>query len=288
MNYIEKIKEIDKLICNADAVLIGAGAGLSASAGLAYSGIKFEQDFSEFIDKYGFTDLYTSSFYPFATETERWAYWAKHIYSVRYEPDALPLYGDLLKLVAGKDYFVITTNVDAQFRKSGFDPKRVFEVQGDYGINQCRCGCNDSLYSNENSVKSMISSIKNCNIPLELVPRCPYCGGYMDVHIRKDKYFIQDDAWYEAYERYQDFESNLTDRESVVLLELGVGFNTPTIIRYPFEIMADKYRNITLVRVNKMEHRSVFMRKNANSILVADDIKSVVTKLSEIHNGYDL
>ena len=196
------------------------------------------------------TDMYTSSFYPFQTEEERWAYWARHILINRYDVPATDLYRLLFNAVKGKDYFVITTNVDGQFEKSGFDKERIFAVQGDYAYLQCADGCHEKLYYNENLVREMVRRTKDCRIPSELVPRCPVCGGKMDVHVRKDRYFVQDNQWYASYERYEDYMEKACD-ENTLLLELGVGYNTPTIIRFPFERLAAQRKNITLARINR-------------------------------------
>lgn len=271
------LKRAKELIDRANTVLIGAGAGLSAAAGLRYSGPKFEHDFADFIRRYGITDLYTSSFYPFRTEEERWACWARHIRTIRYEPEALPLYRKLLELVSGKDYFVITTNVDGQFRKAGFCPERLFEVQGDYGLNQCRHGCHDTLYPNESLVRHMVDATRNCRIPSRLVPVCPRCGGPMEVHVRKDEYFVQDAAWHASHERYLHFVRSFGGRKSVVLLELGVGFNTPTIIRYPFELMAESYKNVTLIRINKSETAPLFGNAGRRLLLLPEDADAFIS-----------
>lgn len=281
MNEKEKLVTTKQLIAQADAVLIGAGAGLSASAGLHYAGKAFEREFDDFIRRYGFTDLYTSGFYPFETEEERWAYWAKHIYMARYAPGALPLYKELLKLVAGKNYFVITTNVDAQFRQAGFSEERLFEVQGDYGLNQCQCGCHDTLYNNEALVKRMLTAIDHCRIPSQLVPVCPCCGGKMEVHVRKDEHFVQDAAWHAAYERYRHFVQTLEQCRSVLLLELGVGFNTPTIIRYPFEWIASCHHRATLVRINQSEATHFFIEScKKQTIAFHEDAAVLLSRLA--------
>lgn len=232
-------------------MVVGAGAGLSAAAGLRYDGPEFFREFADFVEKYGISDLYSSSFYPFETEEEYWACWARHIDFARYRPGAAPLYGQLLGLLRGKDYFVVTTNVDGQFRKTGFDAQRLFEVQGDYAFLQCSKGCHDTLYYNERLVKEMVAQTRDCQIPSHLVPRCPRCGEPMAVHVRVDEHFVQNAQWEEAYQRYADFLSGIGPKERVVLLELGVGFNTPSIIRLPFEQMAQERRNVTLIRVNK-------------------------------------
>lgn len=182
-SYEQRIADARKALAETDCVLIGAGAGLSTAAGLDYGGACFKREFAEFIARYGFTDLYTSSFYNFQTEEERWAYWAKHIGFARFAPPAMKLYGDLFRLVSGKDYFVITTNVDGQFRKAGFAADRLFEVQGDYAYLQCAEACHDRLYYNEALVREMSRNTENCKIPSSLAPRCPVCGGAMEVNL---------------------------------------------------------------------------------------------------------
>ena len=249
-SYESRLLRLRNALDYADYVVIGAGAGLSAAAGIAYSGKRFADNFTDFIARYGLTDMYSSAFYPFQTEEERWAYWAKHILMNRYDMPATDLYRLLLHIVKEKDYFVITTNVDGQFEKSGFDGERIFAVQGDYAYLQCANGCHDKLYYNENLVREMARQTKDCRIPSELVPHCPVCGGKMDVHVRKDRHFVQDNQWYASYERYQNYMEKACDGNTL-LLELGVGYNTPTIIRFPFERLAVQRKNITLVRINK-------------------------------------
>lgn len=249
-SYKGRLHKLRSALDRADYVVIGAGAGLSAAAGIAYGGKRFTDNFADFIAKYGLTDMYSSAFYPFETEEERWAYWARHILMNRHDAPATDLYRLLLEVVKGKDYFVITTNVDGQFEKSGFDDGRIFAVQGDYAYLQCAEGCHDKLYYNENLVREMARQTKDCRIPSGLVPHCPVCGGKMDVHVRKDRHFVQDDQWYASYERYQDFMEKAC-AGNTLLLELGVGYNTPTIIRFPFERLASQRRNITLARINR-------------------------------------
>ncbi len=249
-SYESRLLRLRNVLDHADYVVIGVGAGLSAAAGISYSGKRFADNFTDFIARYGLTDMYSSAFYPFQTEEERWAYWARHIFMNRYDIPATDLYHLLFKVIERKDYFVITTNVDGQFEKSGFESERIFAVQGDYAYLQCAEGCHDKLYYNENLVREMVLQTKDCRIPTELVPHCPVCGGKMDVHVRKDRYFVQDNQWYASYERYQDYMERACDGNTL-LLELGVGYNTPTIIRFPFERLAAQKRNITLVRINR-------------------------------------
>ena len=249
-NYEGRLLKLRNALDRADYVVIGAGAGLSAAAGITYGGKRFTDNFADFIARYGLTDMYSSAFYPFETEEERWAYWARHILMNRHDMPATDLYRLLLHIVKEKDYFVITTNVDGQFEKSGFDGGRIFAVQGDYAYLQCANGCHDKLYYNENLVREMARQTNDCRIPSELVPHCPVCGGKMDVHVRKDRHFVQDNQWYASYERYQNYMEKACDGNTL-LLELGVGYNTPTIIRFPFERLAVQRKNITLVRINK-------------------------------------
>ena len=230
MEQIERLKQA--LDC-ADAVVIGAGAGLSTSAGLTYSGERFETYFKDFADKYGIRDMYSGGFYPFASLEEYWAWWSRHIMVNRYERAPKPVYDDLLKLVEGKDYFVLTTNVDHQFQLAGFDKKRLFYTQGDYGLWQCSEPCHQRTYDNEEMVRQMFAEQRDMRVPTELVPHCPVCGRPMTMNLRADDTFVQDEGWYQARERYQVFLRR-HDRLRVVFLELGVGRNTPAIIKYPF------------------------------------------------------
>ena len=251
---------------NADHILIGAGAGLSSAAGIDYAGDTFRHEFADMIAKYGFGDLYSASFYPYPTEEEFWASWARHVLFARFnngqsakdEPgkytEALPLYQQLLKQVRDKDYFVITTNVDGQFRKAEFDAERLFEVQGDYAYLQGKTGKSGKVYYSEDLFRQMVRDEQNGRIPTALIPRDPESGEKMDIHVRKDLYFVEDEAWRRAQSNYYDWlERNICglSTSNVVLLELGVGFNTPTIIRFPFERLANKYRGVRLIRFNR-------------------------------------
>lgn len=249
-SFDQRIEEAARKLAGADAVVIGAGAGLSAAAGLDYSGPEFRKEFADYIAKYGFPDLYSSSFYEFPTEEERWARWARHIGYARFRPGAFPLYKELYELVKSRRYFVITTNVDGQFRKAGFDPDKIFEVQGDYGLMQCAVGCHPKVYSDKEAVEEILKHSHDMTVDRQYVPVCPVCGGDMDVHVRKNGYFVQDDNWDKAAERYEEFMRNYADRGKVVLLELGIGFNTPTIIRFPFERVTFHNPQATLVRLN--------------------------------------
>jgi len=228
-----QIERLKRALDEADAVVIGAGAGLSTAAGLTYDGERFERYFGDFAKKYGIRDIYSGGFYPFPTLEEYWAWWSRHILVNRYEDAPKPVYQDLLALVGDKDYFVLTTNVDHCFQKAGFDKKRLFYTQGDYGLFQCSRPCHQATYDNEETVRRMAAEQKDMKVPTELIPRCPKCGRPMTVNLRCDDTFVQDEGWYAAQGRYHDFlRRHQTGK--IVYLELGVGMNTPGIIKYPF------------------------------------------------------
>ena len=275
MNEIsKKIEQAKNLIKNADYILIGAGAGLSTSAGLDYSGKRFQENFGEFIEKYHFTDMYTAGFYDFNTEEEKWAFWAKHIYLNDTGIGPTKLYQDILELVKDKNYFVITTNVDDQFYKAGFDKEKVFATQGSFRYIQCSKACHNKLYDATDLVKEMIEKTKDCKIPTELVPVCPVCREKMEVNVRIDANFVQDDNWYKQDRKYGELLDNNKDK-NVILLELGVGFNTPGIIRIPFEQMTEQNLNWKLIRINK-DNCDTFLDIKDKSILIEDDINKII------------
>jgi NAD-dependent protein deacetylases, SIR2 family len=275
--YKERIKEASEALKNAEYILIGAGAGFSDAAGLKFSGKRFTDRFQDFIEKYDMEDLYSSSFYPFENMEEKWAYWARHISLNRFETPETELYKKLFNLVNNKKYFVLTTNVEHQFWKAGFPDEKIFATQGDYGYIQCAKGCHAKLYDNEELVAEMIKKTKDCKIPSELVPKCPVCGGEMDVNVRKDQYFIQDEAWDKACENYSSFLKEIRNKQ-VVFMELGVGFNTPTIIRYPFEQMTYVNPNGILIRLNRDYAPGAVENKN-KTIPFEEDMREVIDNL---------
>ena len=229
----DNITRLKEELDTGDAVVIGAGSGLSASAGFTYTGERFRQYFGDFIEKYGFHDMYSGGFYPFDGLEEHWAYWSRYIYINRYLDAPNPVYHDLLKLVQDKEYFVLTTNVDHCFQKAGFDKHRLFYTQGDYGLWQCSKPCHQKTYDNEAVVRRMMAEQKDMKIPSELVPHCPRCGTPMSMNLRADDTFVEDEGWHAAAQRYTDFLRR-HEEQHILFLELGVGGNTPAIIKYPF------------------------------------------------------
>ena len=275
-NYSDEIKRLKKAIEEADAVVIGAGAGLSTSAGFVYNGERFEKYFSDFGNRYGFKDMYSGGFYQYETPEEMWAYWSRYIFVNRYMDAPKPVYDNLLQLVKDKDYFVITTNVDHCFQKAGFDKKRLFYTQGDYGLFQCSEPCHNKTYENEDMVMDMMEKQEDMKIPTELIPKCPKCGKPLTMNLRSDDKFVEDEGWHEAAERYEIFIRTRTGK--TVYLELGVGYNTPVIIKYPFWQMTMQNPNATYVCINYGE--AVCPVDIANqSVCIDSDIVQVIEDL---------
>lgn len=294
----EEIIKLRKILDSAECVVVGAGAGLSASAGFSYSGGRFRKYFSDFEAKYHFHDMYSGGFADFCSLEENWAYWSRFIYINRYMHAPLPVYEKLLELVRAKDYFVITTNVDHCFQKAGFDKKRLFYTQGDYGLFQCCVPCHKKTYDNEEIVKKMLVSqgfeFKDSEnkkdgglifpenplkmeIPSELVPHCPVCGKPMSMNLRCDETFVEDDGWHEAARRYQDFLEKHKNAKTL-FLELGVGGNTPGIIKYPFWNFVHKNKDAFYAAVN-MEETEVPAEIKARSVLIKGDIFDTIKEM---------
>ncbi len=291
--YSDNIKKLKGTLTDVDAVVIGAGAGLSTSAGFVYNGERFEKYFFDFAAKYRFADMYSGGFYPYATQEEFWAYWSRYIWINRYMDAPKPIYEGLFQLVKDKDYFVITTNVDHCFQKAGFDKKRLFYTQGDYGLFQCSVPCHSKTYENENMIREMVLSqgwvIGENNelvlpkgaslqmaVPTEFLPRCPVCGKPLTMNLRSDDKFVEDEGWHQAAERYENFLRTRSDK--VLFLELGVGYNTPIIIKYPFWQMTAKNPEATYACINYGE--AVCPEQiNRQSICIDDDIGAIINKL---------
>ena len=278
-NYSMQIDKLKTALDECDAVVIGAGAGISAAAGFIYSGERFDKYFSDFKEKYGFDDMYYGGFYPYETQEEFWAYWSRYIYINRYMDIPSELYTKLFNLVKDKDYFVITTNVDHCFQRAGFDKKRLFYTQGDYGLFQCSEPCCNETFDNEEIIKAMYEQQKDMKIPRDLIPKCPHCGKPLTTNLRADDKFVQDEGWYKASERYSEFirrHQNL----NILYLELGVGYNTPVIIKYPFWQMTAQnpkavYACVNMgdaVCPNEIEHQSICLDADISKVI--DDIKT--------------
>ena len=276
-SYSKQINRLKNEIENADAIVIGAGAGMSTSAGFTYDGERFEKHFADFRQKYGITDMYSGGFYPYNSLEEYWAWWSRHIYVNRYDIAAGKPYTDLLKIVNDTDYFVLTTNVDHQFQLAGFEKKRLFYTQGDYGLWQCSKACHDKTYDNEETVRQMVSEQKNLKIPSELIPKCPICGAPMTMNLRCDNSFVQDEGWYAAASRYEDFIRR-HKRLHILFLELGVGANTPVIIKYPFWNMTTANPKAVYACVNAGE---AYVPKEIRdrSICINGDIGQILEKI---------
>ena len=277
VNFSQQIELLQEKLKQADAVLIGAGAGLSTAAGFIYSGDRFERYFQDFHEKYGITDIYSGGFYPFETLEEYWAWWSRHIFYNRYVDAPVPVYDKLLTAVKGTDYFVLTTNVDHQFQRAGFDKKRLFYTQGDYGLWQCSRACHDRTYDNEVTVRRMLDEQGDMKVPSELVPYCPVCGAPMTMNLRSDDTFVQDKGWYEAAGRYEAFLKEHGNGR-ILLLELGVGGNTPGIIKYPFWQMTAANSRASYICINQGEAAAP-LKISSRSVCIDEDINKVMTAL---------
>lgn len=267
---LETIKE-------SDAIVVGAGAGLSTAAGLTYGGERFQRYFADFIEARRFTDMYFAGFYPFETSEERWAYWSRHIWYNRYVDAPKDTYDKLLRLLEGKEYFVLTTNVDHRFQLAGFPKERLFYTQGDYGLWQCSVPCHAGTYDNYETVKRMMEEQRDMRAPSELVPRCPRCGAEMSMNLRADNTFVEDVGWHDAARRYRNF-AEACCQGKILYLELGVGMNTPVIIKYPFWQSTLANHQATYACVNYGEaHAPAQIRDR--SIVINDDIDAVLTEM---------
>lgn len=275
--FSAQIDRLKQALDQADAVIVGAGAGLSASAGFAYSGERFNRYFSDFAAKYGFSDMYAGGFFPYPTREEFWAYWSRYILVNRYQDIPKPTYDNLLRLLQGRDYFVLTTNVDHCFQKAGFDKKRLFYTQGDYGLFQCSQPCCQETWDNEKIVHEMASQQKNMRIPTELIPVCPHCGRPLTMNLRSDDKFVEDEGWHQAAERYENFLRTRSNQK-ILFLELGVGYNTPVIIKYPFWQMTGANPNAVYACINQGE--AIAPKEiSERTICVSSDVDEVIACL---------
>ena len=293
INDSDKILQIKEKIQEADAVVTGAGAGFSTSAGFVYNGERFDKYFSDFRKKYGFSDMYSGGFYPYKTLEEYWGYWCRYIYINRYMNASKQVYQNLYELIKEKDYFVLTTNVDHCFQKAGFAKNRIFYTQGDYGLFQCSEPCHKETYDNKESIKKMVLSqgfqIKDgelqksedgeikLTVPTSLIPYCPCCGKPMSMNLRSDQTFVEDEGWHQAAERYEKFIQDHKKRK-IVFIELGVGYNTPGIIKYPFWQMTNTFPHAFYVCLNQGEaYAPEEIRRK--SVCMNEDIGEVLKKL---------
>lgn len=275
----EPLERLQTALRDCDAVVIGAGAGLSTSAGFVYTDERFKKYFSDFAEKYDIKDMYSGGFYPFATPEEHWAYWSRYIYINRYMDAPKPVYDDILKLVQNRDYFVITTNVDHCFQKAGFDKKRLFYTQGDYGLFQCSEPCCQETFDNEEVIREMVKRQEDMKIPTELLPTCPHCGKPLTMNLRSDDTFVEDKGWHRAAERYENFFRTRAGQK-ILFLELGVGYNTPVIIKYPFWQMTAKNPNATYICIN--QGQAVCPQEiELQSVCINADIGQVLQSLSD-------
>lgn len=293
-NTPDGVSKLREALNSADAVIIGAGAGLSTSAGFVYTGERFEKYFHDFAEKYRFNDMYSGGFYSYNTLEEHWAYWSRYIYINRYMSAPKPVYNKLYELVKDKDYFVLTTNVDHCFQKAGFDKHRLFYTQGDYGLFQCSKPCHMATYENGDTIRKMVEAqgymvdedgilllpegdTPKMEVPTELVPYCPKCGKPMSMNLRSDNTFVEDEGWHRASERYAEFLRR-HQNVKVLFLEAAVGFNTPTIVKYNFWHMAYEWKDAVYACLNNGEAYAPNEIKK-KSICINGDIGEIMGQL---------
>lgn len=293
-NAISKLQE---KLNQTDTIIIGAGAGLSTSAGFVYSGERFQKYFYDFAAKYGFQDMYSGGFYPYQTPEEYWAYWSRNIYINRYMKSPKPVYEELFEFIKKKDYFILTTNVDHQFQKAGFDKQRLFYTQGDYGLFQCSEPCHEATYENEETIRQMLkeqgyqiapngdlsladNSLLKMTIPTKQIPYCPKCKKPLTMNLRIDDSFVEDNGWHLAAKRYSEFLNN-HQKSNVLFLELGTGYNTPGIIKYAFWKMTKEWSHATYACINYGEAYAP-EEIEKKSICINEDIGAVIKQLSMI------
>lgn len=273
-NFSAQIDKLRAALAEADAVVVGAGAGLSTAAGYTYSGPRFSRLFGDFAARYGFSDMYSGGFYPYDTLEEHWAFWSRYVMCNRYEPIPGGVYQQLLDLLRDRDYFVLTTNVDHCFQRASFDKQRLFYTQGDYGLFQCSRPCCQETWDNEDAIRAMVDQQGNLRIPSELVPHCPHCGAPATMNLRSDGTFVEDEGWHKAAARYSEF---LRRHEGMhtLYLEIGVGGNTPGIIKYPFWQMTAANPRATYACVNlgeacaprELERQSILINASADEVV---------------------
>ena len=275
--YLDNIYKLKNAFLQADAIIIGAGAGLSTAAGFTYDGKRFMKYFSDFHEKYGIANMYAGGFYPFDSLEEYWAYWSRYIYINRYQEPLKPVYQKLYQLVKDKDYFVLTTNVDHCFQKAGFDKQRLFYTQGDYGLFQCSKACQPITYDNEKEILNMVSKQKEMKIPTQAIPYCPHCGALMSMNLRIDDTFVEDKGWYQAAKCYHEFLKS-HKKQHILFLELGVGNNTPGIIKYPFWNMTLKNKHALYACINVQD--TYYPKEiKKQTICIQEDIYKVIKDL---------
>ena len=273
-NFSTQVDKLRAALAMADAVVVGAGAGLSTAAGYTYSGPRFSRLFGDFTARYGFSDMYSGGFYPYDTLEEHWAFWSRYVMCNRYDPIPGHVYQQLLDLLRDRDYFVLTTNVDHCFQRAGFDKQRLFYTQGDYGLFQCSRPCCQETWDNEDAIRAMVGQQSDLRIPSELVPHCPHCGAPATMNLRSDGTFVEDEGWHKAAARYSEF---LRRHEGMrtLYLEIGVGGNTPGIIKYPFWQMTATNPRATYACVNlgeacaprELERQSILIDASANEVI---------------------
>ena len=295
-------KDLEKLvsyISKSKAIIIGAGAGLSTSAGFYTSGERFQKYFFDFQKKYHLKDMYSGSFYPYSDKSEYWGFMSRNIYLNRFSPFPKKTFNILYEIFKDKNYFILTTNVDHLFQRAGFDKNRMYYMQGDMGLLQCKKPCHTKNYENEQLIRDMLidqgftfdekgelivgQNIKT-KISEKLIPKCPVCGGEMDFNLRIDNNFVQDEGWYEHQKLYSDFMDKYQN-DDILYIELCVGYNTPSIIKYNFWSQVSSNKKARFVSIN-LEESEVPEKIRNRSLVIAGDADEIINKIYELIKDY--
>jgi NAD-dependent SIR2 family protein deacetylase len=282
MSLAIKASIIKTAIVKTDLIIVGAGSGLSTAAGLVYDDPKtFTAWFPSYREHYGLHTINEASFYQFPSPEEYYAYWSRFISKVRYKYPAGKPYFDLYRILENKDYFILTTNTDGQFLKSGFDPEKICTPQGDYAFFQCSRPCNGKVYHNEEMIEKILSQIGNNDfaIKTEDIPRCPDCGSMLVPNIRTAANFVEE-PWIKNYMEINNLLSAHKGK-NILLLELGVGYNTPNIIRFPFELLTLQRKNTELIRISLAAERISLVGDAVNATIIQTDIGTVLHELAK-------
>lgn len=274
---MEKQVQFKKWIDEADVILLGAGSGLSSAAGLTYTGERFTKHFADFGAKYGVEDMYSLGWAPYSSKEEHWAQISRHHLINRYGTDGVEKYKELYQWIKDKEHFVLTTNVDMLFQRGGFDPEKIFYTQGEYGVFQCPNACHDGLYELKEELEEMHAHEKDMKVPTDLIPRCPRCGEILQAHLRVDSLFIENEEWHAMSDRYSEFIQNAYNKK-ILFIEVGVGYNTPGIIKYSFERLVQSMPEAKLVRINK-DYPEVSDHNKEKTLTFTEDIFELIQNI---------
>ena len=283
---LNRIKQGKELIDEADAIVVGIGSGLSAAGGLNFTNEDLVKQFYPEYYELGFKCIFDiiSLYWSMdrCSPEQFWSFWARHIKEIRFDPPVTKPYEDLAKILKNKNYFVINTNVDGQYEKSDLDKERVFAPQGNYSLLQCSLPCSNDVYDDKEIIERMVKNMPDkFHIRTEDVPKCPHCGRFLIPNLRSGANFVEKPHIKKRKEYQKFIEDNVKDDKKIVFLEIGVGFNSPGVIRTPFNYMTYEIPNAKLIRIN-LNDPNVPHEIKSKTIIIQDDIKKVLSILKDL------